>query len=69
VADLSQVDYTKMVNLEPLQVDETDALRAQLDSFVDAVVNRKRPQVDAYDGLAAVALARRIVESMVTQTL
>jgi len=69
VRDLAQVDYTKLVNVEQLPVSNTDPLRSQAESFVDAVLAGKPPEVAAAAGLAAVALARRIVEAMATEAL
>lgn len=65
--DLSQIsalDYGKMVHVEPLIVEEKDALRSELETFVECVRERKRPPVSADDGLAAVELASQIVESL-----
>jgi len=52
-----------------LQISDTEPLRAQLDSFVSAVVHRTPPEVSAADGLAAVETAMRIVEAMGKQAL
>ena len=41
-----------------------DPLRAELESFVNAVRNRTAPEVPAEDGLAAVEVAERIVAAM-----
>ncbi len=65
--DLSQLaglDFGKMVQVEPLTVDDKDALGAELEAFVESVVQRKRPPVSAEDGVAAVQLASQIVESL-----
>ena len=65
--DLSQVaslDFGKMVHVEPLQIDDQDPLRAELDAFVNAIRTGQRPPVSAEDGLAAVRLAEQIVASV-----
>jgi predicted dehydrogenase len=69
VHDLSGLNYTDLVHVDELQISDTEPLRAQLDSFVSAVVNRTRPEVSAEDGLAAVETAMRIVAAMGNQAL
>jgi predicted dehydrogenase len=69
VQDLSQVNYTDLVNLEQLPIDDVEPLRAELDAFVDAVRTGARPTVTAEDGLAAVDVAQRIVASIKPQKL
>ncbi len=65
--DLSQVaalDFGKLVHVEPLQIDDQDPLRAELEAFVNAIRTGERPPVSAEDGLAAVRLAEQIVASV-----
>jgi predicted dehydrogenase len=65
--DLSQlagVDFGSMVKVEPLQVDDVEPLRAELQSFLRAVQTGTPPEVTADDGVAAVELAERIVASL-----
>jgi predicted dehydrogenase len=69
VQDLSGLNYTDLVQVEELEISDTEPLRAQLDSFVSAVNGRTRPEVTAEDGLAAVETATRIVEAMGKQAL
>ena len=69
VSDLSALNYTDLVHVDELQIDDTEPLRAQLDSFVTAVRNGTRPEVTAEDGLAAVETATRIVAAMGQQAL
>jgi predicted dehydrogenase len=52
-----------------LQIDDADPLRAELESFVNAVKNRSLPEVPAEDGLAAVVLATQIVQAISTKKL
>lgn len=61
--DLSGMDYTGMVNIEPLQVDDADSLQMQLHDFVCAVRAGRRPTVDVHAGFTAVRTAERIVEA------
>jgi predicted dehydrogenase len=67
--DLSELKYDDLLKVEPLAIEEGDQLRAEQDAFIDAVINRSRPQVTAEDGTAAVELASRIVEAIRPQTL
>ena len=69
VQDLSDLNFADLVNIQELQIDDADPLRAQLESFVNAVKNRSTPEVTAEDGLAAVALATQIVEAMGRQSM
>jgi len=63
-ADLSDLDYHDLVALEDLQIDDQEPLRMQLDSFLEAIRTRSRPEVDAEAGLAAVRTAERIEEAI-----
>jgi predicted dehydrogenase len=69
--DLSQLanfDFGSMVNIEPLEVDDTvEPLRAEIESFLHAVRTDSTPAVTGEDGAAAVELAERIVESLTAQ--
>jgi len=69
IDDLSQIDFTELVNVEELQIDDIEPLRAELDSFIDAVQGKSEPIVTAEDGLAAVEVAQRIVAAAGGQTL
>jgi predicted dehydrogenase len=69
VEDLSQLNYADIVHIEQLQIDDVEPLRAELDSFIDALENRSRPVVSAEDGLHAVEVAQRIVDVIGPQTL
>lgn len=64
VADLSDLNYANLVQVEQLQIDDVEPARAQLEAFVAAVRDRTRPVISAEDGLAAVELAARIVEAI-----
>ena len=46
-----------------LHIQKQEPLRAELESFVECVLEDKEPQVNGQDGLAAVELARMLVES------
>jgi len=69
IDDLSQLNYAELVNVEELVIDDVEPLRAELEAFVDAAVNRTPPPVTAEDGLAAVELATRVVEAIPVRAL
>ena len=65
--DLSQLagaDFGRMVKVEPLVVEDTEPLKAALQAFVHSVRTGEPPPVTAEDGLAAVRLAHRIMDSL-----
>lgn len=67
VEDLSQManlDFGKLVKVEPLQVDDVEPLRAELEAFLTSVQTGSPPAVTAEDGAAAVRLAAQIVEAV-----
>ena len=67
IADLSEMagmDFGKLVQVEPLQIVERDALNAELEAFVDAVREHRAPPVSVQDGVAAVRLASQIIDSV-----
>ena len=69
IQDLSQLNYTELVQIEQMTADEVEPLRAEQDAFLHAVVTKSRPEVNAEDGLAAVSLATEIVRQMGTKPL
>ena len=60
VADLTQLNYPELVKYEELQVVEMEPLRAEQESFLNAVRMRVVPEVTGEDGAAAVDIAGRI---------
>jgi predicted dehydrogenase len=66
LTELSQtLDYTKLLKVEQLVVDESvEPLRRQAESFRQTVVAGAPPVVSAADGLAAIRVAHDIVESV-----
>ena len=69
VSDLAElaenIDYTKLLHVEQLKVDEsTEPLRQQAEAFRRSVVEGAPPVVPATDGLAAVKLANDIVKAI-----
>jgi predicted dehydrogenase len=64
IKDLTQLKYDEIVQIEELQIDDIEPLRAEADSFISAVKNKTTPEVTVDHGLAAVEVATRIVESI-----
>jgi len=64
IQDISQLNYPDIVKVEELEIDDVEPLRAQLESFVASVGDGRPPAVSAEEGLAAVEVASRIVESI-----
>jgi len=66
LAELAEtVDYANLLKVEELTVDDSaEPLRRQAEAFRDTVVNGAPPVVSARDGLEAVRVAQRIVESL-----
>ena len=54
----------EVLHLEKIEVNRSDALLAQLRAFVDALRTRKRPAVDAMNGLGALRTAIRVNEAI-----
>lgn len=65
ISQMANFDFGSMVNIEPLDVDETvEPLKAEIESFLHAVRTNSTPAVTGKDGADAVELAERIVESL-----
>lgn len=69
IEDLSDLNYGELVQVEELQIDDVEPLRAELESFVNAITTCRPPACSAQDGLEAVRTAGRIVQSIAPQTL
>jgi predicted dehydrogenase len=69
VHDLSQLNYKDLVHYEELKIDDVEPLRAELDAFIEAVTTGSKPIVTAQDGMHAVEVATRIVETIGPPTL
>ncbi len=68
--DLSQMqnlDYSSMMQVEPLIVDDTEPLRAEIESFLDSLRTGTEAAVSAEDGYAAVEMAERITAAVKEQ--
>ena len=65
--DLSQMadmDFGKLVKVEPLMVDDVEPLRAELEAFLQSVQTGTPPPVSGEDGAAAVRLAADITAAI-----
>jgi predicted dehydrogenase len=69
IEDLSELNYADLVQVEELQIDDVEPLRAELESFVSAIRDGAPVECGIEEGLEAVRTARRIVEAMGAQTL
>ncbi len=69
IKDMASLDYTKLVQVDQLAIDDVEPLRAQLDSFCDSIQNGTPVTVPAAAGLAAVEVAERIVAAIPKQEL
>jgi predicted dehydrogenase len=67
--DAAGIDYKDLINIEQLTIDDVEPLRAQLESFIDAVEGTIPPVVPAAAGVAAVETAERIIAAMPDRTL
>lgn len=62
--ELSQLvgkDFGSMVKVEPLEIDDMEPLRVELQSFLNSARSGEPPAVSAEDGVAAVELAEQII--------
>src|SRR5688572_6012776 len=64
VKDLASLDYTRIVKVEELTIDDVEPLRAQNEAFIRSVTVGEPPVVSGEDGLAAVEVAEAIVQAI-----
>ncbi len=62
--DLSNLDYTELVHVDQLEIDDQEPLKLQLQSFLHAVRHRTEPVVTGEDGAFAVDVATRITAAI-----
>ena len=60
--DIANLDWTDLVNVDMLDIDDREPLRLEQEAFIKAVSDGSRPQVSAEDAVAAMELAERIVK-------
>ncbi len=61
---MQALDFGSMMKIEPLVVDNVEPLRAEIESFLDAVRTGHSLGVSAEEGFAAVELAERITQAV-----
>ena len=61
--DLSDLDYSDLVAIEPLELEGIDQLEEEIGAFLRCVRTGARPPIDAQAGSAAVRTAERIIEA------
>jgi predicted dehydrogenase len=62
-ADLTDLKWQELVNIENLNVEEAEPILMEIKSFLDAVRTGAQPEIDARAGFVNVRTAERIVEA------
>ena len=62
--DMQNANWTDLVKVETLDIDDQEPLRLEQEAFIESVTQGVRPQVSAEDAVAAMELAERIVKVM-----
>lgn len=68
--DLSQMaslDFGSMIKIDPIQVDDVEPLKVEIETFLDSVRTGSGTGVTADEGYAAVELAERITKQIAEQ--
>ena len=60
--DLTSLKWQELVNIENLEIDDTEPILSEINAFLDCVRTGSRPEIDATAGFVNVRTARRIVE-------
>ena len=63
-ADLTDMDWTELVNIEPLEIDNGEPIVKEIEAFLDAVRTGTQPAINAEAGFVNVRTAERIVEAI-----
>ena len=63
-ADLTDMDWTELVNIEPLTIDDGEPIVKEIEAFLDAVRDGTQPAIHAEAGFVNVRTAERIVEAI-----
>jgi predicted dehydrogenase len=64
LSQMSGMNFGKMLKVEPLVLDDVEPLRAEIESFLNAVRTGQPPAVTGADGVAAVQMAEDVVASI-----
>ncbi len=62
--DLTNLDWSELVNIDPLVIDDAEPLKMEIEEFIGAVRQGRRPEIDAMAGFVNVRTAERIVASI-----
>ncbi len=62
--DLTNLDWSELVNIDPLDIDDAEPLRMEIEEFIEAVREDRIPEIDAMAGFVNVRTAERIVASI-----
>ncbi len=62
--DLTDLNWMELVNVEPLTIDDGEPIVMEINEFLDAAEQHRRPAIDASAGLVNVRTAERIVEEI-----
>lgn len=63
-ADDPEAAFRGLLQIEELQLDDDEPLRAELEDFVGAVRDHRAPRVPGADGLKAVEAAHRVLQAL-----
>jgi predicted dehydrogenase len=64
IIDLGKNKGQKIIYFENPKVEESNAIKSELESFADAITEDKEPVVTASDGLNALKVAHKILENL-----
>lgn len=62
--DLTSLDWTELVNIEPLEIDSGEPIVKEIEAFLEAVQTGNAPAIDATAGFVNVRTAERIVQAI-----
>ena len=63
-ADLTSLKWGELVNIDQLKVDDAEPIVAEIEEFLGALRDGRRPAIDAEAGFANVRTAQRIVDAI-----
>jgi predicted dehydrogenase len=64
VVDTAGIDWTELVQVESVDIDDREPLRMEQEAFVRSICDGVHPEVSAADAVKAMELAQQIVESI-----
>tara|TARA_R110002111_G_scaffold77317_2_gene122739 strand:+ start:2286 stop:3308 length:1023 start_codon:yes stop_codon:yes gene_type:complete len=62
--DLTNMDWTELINIEPLEIDGGEPIVKEIEAFLEAVRSGEQPAINAEAGFANVRTAERIVAAI-----